>query len=157
MFQSLSERRFNALHVETTVMKKNLQAGGVLDLRQRLILRHRLLLLSQDVFDALMVWKSIERFHALTPGSFEAIAAKEAEHSFAPLIFFFNRDTQIISAVKRDIVRMAKDAACADIAALADAVQKLAIARGFYQEAMEKVHQMRKRFRGDIKQIARYH
>lgn len=143
MTATLAEREFDALVLDTKRTREDLYAGAVLDLRTSLLLRHRLLLISDDVIKAFTLYKSIERFKTLGDDSFETQAAREAEKIFAPMVFFLNQDQDILSSVKNDIVKMAKEAAQADIQTLAAAVQKLAQARNFYKDALVSLMQSR--------------
>lgn len=133
--------QFEALVRETQAMRAALQAGAVLDLRSSLVLRHRLLLASDDVVNAFTLYKSIARFRKA--GGFERSAAHEAEGVFAPMIFFLNEDKALQAEARADIVRMAQEAAHMDTSQLADSVRKLARDRQFYREALEELQDMR--------------
>ena len=148
MTVSRIERQFENFLRETEEMRRDLHAGAVLNLRASLLLRHRLLLASDDVFQAFALFKSVLRFRAMEKSAaqtarFMTEAANESEQIFAPMVFFLNGDAETAKDVKRDILRIAKDAASADIGALAEAVRALAKAREFYRESLETLHELR--------------
>lgn len=155
-------RQFENLLRETEEMRRALHAGAVLDLRSSLLLRHRLLLISDDVFQAFALYKSIAHFRALEKSDagtaqFMTHVANESEQVFAPMLFFLNGDPDIAAAVKRDIVKMAKDAAGADIGVLAEAVRKLAQARDFYRESLETLQKLREKTKTRQKNSGQFH
>lgn len=143
MSATATEREFDALKANTAALRARLHAGGVLDLRENLLLRHRLLLLSDDVLQGFALYLSIEKFKSLAANDFCKTGAYEAEGAFAPMLFMLNDDTEVSTDTKQAILRMAREAEKADTAALAEAVKELAKSRVFYREAVLRLQDMR--------------
>lgn len=141
----VSTQAFDALKADTDALRARLHAGGVLDLRENLLLRHRLLLLSDDVMLAFALYLSAGKFRALGENDFERRAALEAEGAHAPMIYLLNNDEDVMARTKEAVVHMARTAEAADIQSLATAVRELARSRVFYRDAIARLYDLRAR------------
>jgi hypothetical protein len=134
---------FDALKADAAALLARLRAGGIPDLRENLLLRHSLLLLSDDVMRGFALYLSIEKFKKLAANDFCRTGALESEGVFAPMLFLLNDDAEVTLGTKQAILRMAREARDADIGTLAAAVRELVKARVFYREAVLRLQEMR--------------